>query len=276
MSAGVALAESGRGRHHKLYAVPPPGQVIVDGTLSDWDWSGHIESFDRAETRASQRLEFAVMYDASALYLAAKVKDPSPMRNRHSPAADADKAWMGDCVQFRLVTDRTLPFPFLRNEFDEKAKGVEVGQPLHLMLWYFTDQQLPALQIHKSFALQPVRPEWGPHGVVPSEHFQAVYRADDDGKGYAFEYRIPWETLNAKERHPMAGDVVTATGQFFWGDEAGLNYRECAYDLMSQPGFPWQTSECWGKLIFSERGNIPREWVEPHVKPKPPAPLAFS
>ncbi|MHC1765151.1 MAG: hypothetical protein AB9869_12770 [Verrucomicrobiia bacterium] len=67
--------------------------------------------------------------------------------------------------------------------------------------------------------------------------------------------RIPWETLNAKDSHPLAGHVVTATGQFFWGDEAGLNYRECAYDLMSQPGFPWQTSACWGKLIFSDHGN---------------------
>lgn len=102
----LALAESGRGRHKKLYAIPAPDSVTVDGHLEEWDFSGHIESFVRSETRDSVAARFAVMYDDDALYLGAEVKDPSPMLNRHSPAADADKAWKGDCTQFRLVTDR--------------------------------------------------------------------------------------------------------------------------------------------------------------------------
>ena len=272
----AAWGDSGRGANRKLYAVPAPGKVVIDGKLDDWDWSGHIECYETDESRATQRAEFAVMYDNDALYLGAKVKDASPMMNRHNPAADADKAWMGDCCQFRLVTDRRQPFPFLRSSFGTAEQGAEAGQPLHLMLWYFTDNKEPALQIHQSFAYQPVRPEWAPHGMVPHDHFQAAYRADDDGKGYTFEYRIPWETLNARDSHPVAGDVVSSTVQFLWGDATGLVYKGCAYDLMSQPGFPFQTSDCWGKLIFAATGNIPRAWVEPFHKPAPPAPLSFT
>jgi len=273
--AGSAWAESGRGLNRKLYAVPRPGPVVIDGKLDDWDWSGHIESYEREETRNTQSAELAVMYDADALYVAAKVKDASPMLNRHNPAADADKAWMGDCLQFRLVTDRTQPFPFSGGSLGDDT-GANTGQPLHLMLWYYTDNKEPALQIHKSFAMQPVRPEWGPHGVVPHDHFQAAYRMDPGGKAYTFEYRIPWDTLNAKTAHPVAGDIATATEQFLWGDGAGLVNTGCAYDLMSQPGFPWQSSACWGKLIFADKGNIPRSWVDPYHKPAPPLPLRFS
>lgn len=277
VAAGSVWAESGRGLNRKLYALPRTGVVVIDGKLDDWDWSGAIESYEREETRNTQRAECAVMYDADALYIAAKVKDASPMLNRHNSAADADKAWMGDCLQFRLVTDRQLSFPFLRGSLGSaETMGSEVGQPLHLMLWYYTDNKEPALQIHKSFALQSVRPEWEPHGVVPRDRFQAAYRQDDDGKGYTFEYRIPWETLNVKDSHPVAGDIVTATLQFLWGDGAGLVNKGCAYDLMSKPGFPWQDSACWGKLIFSERGNIPRAWVDPFHKPAAPAPLQFT
>ena len=80
------LAESGRGMNRKLYAVPPPGKVVIDGKLDDWDWSGAIESYELQESRDRQRAECAVMFDADALYLAAKIKDASPLLNRHNPA----------------------------------------------------------------------------------------------------------------------------------------------------------------------------------------------
>ncbi len=273
----MTLAESGRGLNKKLYVVPLPGPVVIDGNLGDWDWSGHFESYEREETRDTQRAESAMMYDNDALYIGAKVKDTSPMMNRHNPAADADKAWMGDCLQVRLVTDRRLPFPFLKGSLGGiEATGAEVGQPLHLMIWYFTDNKEPALQIHKSMALQPVRAEWGPHGVVPLANFQAAYKTDTDGKGFTMEYRIPWDTLNAKDTHPVAGDIATATLQFLWGDGSGMVYKSCAYDLMSQGGFPWQDTGCWGKLIFAEKGNIARAWVDPMHKPEPPTPLTFN
>ena len=46
------------------------------------------------------------------------------------------------------------------------------------LLWYFTDEREPALQIHKTFAMQPVREAWVPHGVVPAEHFTISFAID--------------------------------------------------------------------------------------------------
>jgi len=90
--------------------------------------------------------------------------------------------------------------------------------------------------------------DWAPHGVVPDEHFDAAYREHDDGKGYTFEYRIFWATLGAENDHPVSGDVVNATVQFLWSDSTGLNLAKggVTYDIMSQPGFPWQTADGTG------------------------------
>ncbi len=272
-----ARAESGMGRNKKLYVVPAPANVVIDGKLDDWDWSGHILSYAQSEAKASQSAEFAVMCDDKALYVGAKVRDTSPMLNRNSPAANADKAWMGDCTQFRLTTDRTQPFPTNVGSLGkEDQKGIEAGQPIHLTLWYYSDERLPALQLFKSMAYQPAREAWQPKGVVPQDQYQAKYVSNPDGSGYSYEYRIPWETLNAGDKHPLAGDVVTSTVQFLWGDGSGLVNTASAYDLMSKPGFPWQDTTCWGKLIFYPSGSIPRQWVEPRQQTEAPRPLSFK
>jgi hypothetical protein len=45
---------------------------------------------------------------------------------------------------------------------------------------------------------------------------------------------------------------------------------------MSGPGFAFQTSACWGKIIFAEQGNLPRELVEAGLPPEKPNPFTFA
>jgi hypothetical protein len=45
---------------------------------------------------------------------------------------------------------------------------------------------------------------------------------------------------------------------------------------MREPGFPFQSTRCWGKLIFSETGNVDRKLVLAGVPPDRPLPLEFS
>ena len=71
--------ETGLGRHKQLYVVPTPGKVELDGKLDDWDLSGEIDMFVVADGKDSQGAKFALMYDSEALYLAAEVRDTSPM-----------------------------------------------------------------------------------------------------------------------------------------------------------------------------------------------------
>ena len=194
------------------------------------------------------------------LYIGAKVNEGlSPMINRHTPAADADKAWMGDCTSrcaWLRATDQgaAISLSCGQRERRQRWRGCRsAAAPDALVLHRRQGARAADSQDHGP-AL-PVRPEWGPHGVVPHDRFSAAYKEDADGRGYSLEYRIPWDTLNAGASHPVAGDIVTATEQFLWGDGSGLNNIAAAYDLMSQPGFPWQTTAPWGKAIFSANSN---------------------
>ena len=81
--ATVLHADNGRGRHQKIYLVPTPGKMAIDGKFDDWDLSGQITICVMDETAEMQSAKFAMMYDAGALYLSAIVRDPSPLMNRH-------------------------------------------------------------------------------------------------------------------------------------------------------------------------------------------------
>ena len=72
----------------------------------------------------------------------------------------------------------------------------------------------------------------------------------------------------------MAGTV-----QFNWGQADGLKTgggSAWAYDVMAGPGFVFQSTNCWGKLIFSEKGHLATELVEAGVPPEKPLPLNSS
>jgi sugar lactone lactonase YvrE len=274
----TARAETGLGRHKKVYAVPVSGAVTIDGKLDEWDLSGQIEMFVMSETKEMQSAKFALMYDSEAVYLGAELRDPSPMMNRQDPAVNGNRGWDADSCQFRLVIDPTVGYPA---NFSKLVSGIKVdpgsGRLAHLTLWYYTDAKQPVLQIHHGMDYTLPRPEWAPHGVVPAGLFSAVYLPAADGRGYTFEYRIPWSTLGATK--PFAGgDLAAGTVQFNWSRADGLKTAggsAWCYDVMAGPGFPYQATACWGKIIFSATGKLPRELVEEGVPPELPLPLTF-
>jgi hypothetical protein len=272
--AAALRAQSGRGRHKRLFAVPRPGPVTLDGRLDDWDLSGRILVYVIRETSEMQSARFALMYDADALYLAAAVRDPSPMMNRHDPRVDGHKAWDADACQFRMVLDPAQGYPVRQSSFNP----VDNDQMAHLTLWYYTDRKEPNLQMHFGMGYKLPKAGYAPHGVVPRDKFQAAYRPADDRRGYTFEYRIPWKTLEAR-KPPKGGDLVAGTVQFNWGRADGLQSAggsAWAYDVMSGPGFPFQGSDCWGKILFAKTGRLPRELIEQGLPPERPLPLTFA
>ena len=276
-----ALAnDNGRGRHKQLYAVPAPGKVTIDGKLDDWDLSGQIEMFVIQATRGTMNAKFAIMYDADALYLGADVNDPNPMMNMRSPETDPRMGWNADSCQFRLTTDPKIGYPIL-DESTFKYKGE--GDPtenrddiVHLTLWHYTETGEPQLAMQLGMTYR--KPSNAPRGLVPQNQFQAKYLKRPDGTGYSFEYRIPWTTLNAKA--PLkAGDVVASTVQFNYSrpdGQATAGGAAWAYDLMREAGFPFQSTKCWGKLVFSPTGKVDRKLVLEGVPPDRPLPLDFT
>lgn len=279
-TSGV-MAETGLGRHKQLYAVPAPGKVSVDGKLDDWDLSGQIEMFVISETKETQGAKFALMYDREALCLCGVVRDSSPLMNRQDPQVNGGRGWDADSCQFRLTVDPSQGYPIVDSSFEHLGNNPKPDTRddiKHLTLWHFTDRDEPCLNIQMGMTYRTPRPEWAPFGVVPSDQFLAKYVKAEDGRGYTFEYRVPWTTLGAKA--PLeGGDLVAGTVQFNWGQADGLKTgggSAWAYDVMSGPGFVFQSTACWGKLLFSEKGHVAKELVEAGVPAEKPLPLKFA
>jgi len=273
LSVPLLAQSGGRGRHKRIFVVPRPGKVTIDGKLDDWDLSGQIWMYVTRQTAEMQSARFAMMYDEQALYVSAEVRDPNPMMNRHDPLVDPDRAWDADACHLRMVLDPAQGYPVNQGTYNP----VPNDQMVHMILWYYTDRKEPNL--HLSYGMDYAPPKSGyPKGAVPHDRFQAAYRKAEDGRGYTFEYRIPWDTLEARNP-PKAGDLVAATAQVDWSRPDGLKTAggsAWAYDVMSGPGFPFQSSACWGKAIFSKTGNLPRELTEEGVPPERPLPLRFE
>jgi len=277
-----AANDNGRGRHQQIYAVPVPGAMVIDGRLDDWDLSGQIEMFVIQATRDTQSARFALMYDDDALYVSGDVSDPTPMMNRHDPEANPDSAWNADSCQFRIVVDPQAAYPVEESTFKYGAKGKEPPEDtrddiVHLLLWHYTDAARAYLKVEHGMTYRVVHPEEFPKGVVPGDRFAGKYLKREDGRGYTFEYRIPWKTLGAK-KPLVAGDSVAGTVQFNWSRPDGLatgGGSAWAYDVLRQPGFPFQSAQIWGKIGFSREGNLPRELVSAGVPPEPVLPLEF-
>lgn len=262
-------AEIGRGRHKRVFAVPTPGNVKIDGKLGDWDLSGQITIYVMPATRESQSAEYAMMYDKDNLYIGAKVKDPNPMMNRHDPKVEPGRGWDADACQVRMALDPEMGFPI------RYGKGDKDANVAHLTMWYYTDEKKPCLQMNYGFYRKPDR--W-PSSIVPRDKYQAVYRKGPKARSYTFEYRIPWKTLGV-ETVPEGGDILAGSVQFNWSRPDGRKTAggsAWAYDVMSGSAFPYQQTACWGKIIFSEKGNLDRKIVEMGVPPEKPLPLTFE
>src|SRR5437868_1405413 len=114
-----------------MFAVPTPGgkAPVVDGDLSDWDFSAAEPIWIAPETAKQMHGQVALMYDDRALYYAAKVSLPSrEFSNRNNPI---DPFWNGDVLEMRLVSDLNLPWPVAENSKEANASG----QIAHLSFW---------------------------------------------------------------------------------------------------------------------------------------------
>lgn len=274
--SAATQADSGLARHKKLYVVPVPEgkKIAIDGKLDDWDLSGQIFMYVVSETSEMQSARFAAMYDAEAIYLSGDVRDPSPMMNRHDPDVEPDKAWDADVCQIFMSLDPSLGYPINMSSFNKD----ETDKACTLLLWHYTDRQEANLVALKAMTFnKPLRPDLNSRGVIPRDKFQGAYHKSDDGHGYTFEYRIPWATLG---RPPLkAGDILAGVICVFWSTPDGLKTgggSAWCYDNMAGPGFPYQSSACWGKIIFSDKGNLPRELVDEGLPPEKPLPLTFT
>ena len=257
--------------NQRIFVVPAPGPVTIDGKLDDWDLSGEILTYVVESSMGYQSAKTAMMYDRDAFYISCRVADPTPMLNRADPAVNPDFGWDGDAFQFRLCLDPSLGYPLHIGGYDRNPNEALV----HMTLWYYTDKQQPVL--HMKFGMD-FHDAHGYHkGVVPADKYQAAYLRWPDGKGYTLEYRIPWSTMGAP-RPLGAGDMTAGAIQMQWSDATGYHSYGggWAVDLMAHAGFTYQSTDSWGKVIFAEKGHLPKELTQEGVAPVRTLPLKFN
>jgi len=273
-SGARAQEENGWCIHKQMYVVPAPKdkKITVDGKLDDWDLSAAIESYVMPETRENQNAKFALMYDQDALYIGGIVRDPTPLKNQRDPVTEGNMGWDGDAVQFRICVDPAQGHPVN----DATWYKEHINSLVHMTMWNFTERQEPVLVVQTGMDYKPT-PGSGKFSVIAKDKFEAKYQMAEDGRGYSFEYRIPWSTLTATQ--PLkAGDAVAATVQILWGKNGNehIGVNGVTYDLQMPGGFAYQNAGVWGKVIFSKEGNLSKEQVSEGSRPEKPVPLAFN
>jgi hypothetical protein len=156
-AAALEAQEQGaRGRNKRIFVVPRPGPVVIDGDLGEWDLSGQILVYVAPETSAMHSARLALMYDDQALYVGGVVRDPTPMMNLHDPAVSGESAWDADAFQLRLCLDPRLGYPL--NEGQAFTPAARPNDRLvHLLLWYYTDRKEPNLQLSYGMTYSPPR-----------------------------------------------------------------------------------------------------------------------
>ncbi len=234
-------------RHDRVFVVPAPKKVVIDGDLSDWDLSAAIECVFDETLRPQFTVRIAFMYDADAFYIGAYFYDNTPLLNRHDPAVEPNRGWDGDCLQVRLCSDPMAPYPLPNSNSDRIC---------HLTMWYFTDKQLPVLHIQYGMDYHGTK-------VLVGKQSGLAFRKDGN-KGYTLEARIPWRLLNAKKNPPKAGDRIALVAQPLWSDSTGWKHVLSFNDVIREAGFSFQNASMWGQAIFLPKGRL-----RPTEKPVP-------
>jgi hypothetical protein len=204
---------------------PAPGPVAIDGDLKEWDLSRAlpINPPDSFTDRCNALI--ALMYDAEALYVAGDIADPFPMINALAFDGDMRKSWDADAVQIhlRVIADGT---------------NADIND---IRLWYSTKDRRAGCCV--ILGINEKKARLNPPGV------QGAYRLRADGKGYSFEYRIPWAALNSA-RAPRRGEKLTACIQCHWGTENGDGLLCGAVDVRADSSKEAFEPPSWGRAVF--------------------------
>lgn len=234
--------------HSEIHVVPPPGKIVIDGRLDDWDLSGAITMFIDESSKGSYSVRGAMMYDKEFLYIGAKVKDPTPMRNNYSFGGEAGKAWDADAIQIFLVSN-----PDIKSDASLQSGGRMSPEDQRFVttfwLWYSTQDKAPGF--YSQYTLKYQDPTLNPPGVT------GAIVEDEDGKGYTVEYRIPWKVLRAP-REIVAGDTMQCQWMLLWGNDRGTSTRCGMTDVRrgSSGDLAYMGPSSWGKAIFEKQGNL--------------------
>lgn len=241
-------------RHDSIHILPTPHEIVIDGSLDDWDLSGRFSSECEPPWGKFYNVHGAMMFDDEQLYIGAVVADPFPMRSTISPTVDRELYGGGGSVALRLSMDRRLGWPV-------RARGNNSPQPRELLtedrnerlvfvvLWYFAVEELACLHLRYGMDF---------HGrLVNPPGYRGVWKKHVDGLGYTVEYAIPWSLLHAADDPPRRGDTLAASWLVHWSDSNGRDWKGQLIDIAnpSETGWNFHNAATWGRAIYGRSKN---------------------
>jgi len=241
-----------------FFAVPAKGSVKIDGTLDEWDLSGQIWSYADTSVRDSFSVKTAAMWDADNLYLSFVWRDPMPLNSLIDPKFDAERGWMVDAVQLRVLAGKQ-PSWFTCWGFDQGKQPA-----VHTYSWAEENKQAGGKTILRSAAKAGE--------VAVGDGVESAYAPVPDGKGFVHELKLPWKVVYNQDLRGAAGQTIRVGMEFIWGSETGKAPMHRYADNM-QPGmisreFYWTAKNAWGDLTTVAASiKEPRKYVEGSLKP---------
>ncbi len=213
--------------NRQIRVLPTPGPVTIDGAVDDWDLSGGTFGCDDVENlRDRGHVWFHLMHDDEALYVLGRFRDQTPLNNPRVKAAG--QGWGGDCLQVRMITDRTL----------------------HLTAWQDADG-LPLIDIYYGIFARD-----GKEGEVPdalAAGAKMAFRLHQDGGGYNQEIALPWTLLTRSGKRPEIGQSFRLT----W--EGRLDRSIKVADLYSPSPdriFTFRSTRSWGSAVMAAEAPV--------------------
>lgn len=218
--------------NHGIRALPAPGPVVVDGRFDDWNLAGGMFICGDAE---KSRTDFSywthVMYDASNLYLLARVRDRHPLANRG--IVGSDQGFRDDCWQFRFITNYRQP-----NE-----------RVAHFTAWQGKNGVgCVDIAYGRDFKGGGVR-------NALEDGAEMAFRLDEDGKGYTQEVRLPLALIATDTAALGPGLDAVMTFELFFAP--GMSVKDNFRPGVSPDRiFTFRAYDNWGTVTFVERGEV--------------------
>jgi hypothetical protein len=229
----------------------------IDGQLDEWPATAGFACSRDGTAACPDQAEGWMMYDADHLYIAARVRDPEPMKSGIDPEIDGDLGWRGGGVQLRLSTDRRLGWPVEANSAKyfslrglvpagDERPAAENPRLAHLTLWYHAASDTPCLSI--DYGMRPAERVVNPRG------YRGRFTLAPDSRGYTVEYAIPWRLLRCDDDPPQSDDALAAAWQVHFSDASGLVWRDQLIEVrnLAEPQriYLWERAATWGRAEY--------------------------
>ncbi len=248
-----------------MRAIPVTTPITIDGNLDDWDRSGAIHMFKDIKARDVYNNEMALMYDKEYLYFYNKMTDDTPAENYMDPVLESERSWMGDSIQLRVATDKSMWIDVTyHHQFDQASVGFDIWKNAtsatdgNEPATYVTPKGGTELKIERSISNMSY--------VKENVAGEMAVKIAEDNKSYVFEYKLKWTTLYDAVPEIKAGTKLRIGVDTNYGThgKAGrvTTYQDNLVKGKYPSGFFCNWYDAWGPVELVAGGNLePVEYV---------------